>query len=429
MALKSNIVFLYADSLRRDLSTCLILEKALQSRGYSTFICSRRNFQRFTRFVLPSKLLLVGQVEMCAAPPFYQEMQQAGAEIYLVPSEGFASHEYYVLMYPEKIEYDPLKAIFFWGELPRKWFLEHRKITDTKKLVRAGSTRVSIAKQYRKIIKHDGRRVGFLGRFSTLNDIYGRNLARLLMYDATKSERAQFIGRVSAEMGAFAGYLELFDYIVNNTDYRISVRPHPNEDIATYNLLVDRYKGRFEIDGAIDVAEWMSSCKAIIGLSSTAFPDAYVAQTPVICLDKMLGTQDATLDYESYMKYMYMCSYLPASLEELKELLKRDQLPPVATNEFLEFFENYYLGDTEIVFDTIIEAASKNHVKTGIFDLLILAMLRVVDFAMATRHKIMKKKSLTFDYSRHYHKTSNTLKTVSDAIISRLTVRNAYQNK
>jgi len=371
----------------------------------------------------------VGQVEMCTPDPFYQAMQKTGCEIYFVPAEGFASDDYYLLMYPEKTDYNPLSAIFFWGEQPRKWFLENRKMDDTKKLFKAGSTRVSIAKQYRRIIKRHGRRIGFIGRFSTLNDIYGRNIARFLIYDASKKERTQFLGRVSAEMETFATYLELFDYIINNTDYMISVRPHPNEDISTYNLLRDRYKGRFEIDSAIDVAEWMGSCKSIIGLSSTAFPDAYIVQTPVICLDKFLGTQEATLNLESYMKYMYECSYLPESLDEIKELLNRDQLPPVATDEFIKFFEKYYLGETEIVFDTIVEAVAKNHIKTRIFDRLIIAMLKVLDFVMATRHKIMKKKSLTFDFSYHYHKITNTLKIVSNEINTRLTSKNADQDK
>ena len=62
MPLKSNLIFLYADSLKRDFSTCYILKNKLSENGLKSIICSRRNLGKFLRIFIPQKLFLIGQI-------------------------------------------------------------------------------------------------------------------------------------------------------------------------------------------------------------------------------------------------------------------------------------------------------------------------------------------------------------------------------
>ena len=186
MRIKTNIIFLYADSMRRDLSTCYILEQILNERGFKTLICCRRNFLRLLRLVEPRQLFIVGQVDM-----FHQQSIQRAAKnhqtyIYFMPAEGFASDAEYVNMYPKDVDYSFIQAVFFWGKNSLEWFEKNRPSGNAKALRRTGYARLPIAREYSAIGGRGGKKIGFVGRFPALNDIYKRSMMRFLVSESRR---------------------------------------------------------------------------------------------------------------------------------------------------------------------------------------------------------------------------------------------------
>ena len=420
MLIRTNIIFLYADSMRRDLSTCYILEEILNERGFKTFICSRRNFLRYLKFVTPKKLFIVGQVDM-----FYQQSIRNAAksdqvEVFFMPAEGFASEAEYVNMYPQAIDYSFIRSIFFWGENSLEWFKKNRNVNDLKVLKRAGYARLPIARAYRAIGGRDRKKIGFIGRFAALNDIYKRNLLGFYVSEKSAPDRSKLMARQDCESRAINCYIELFDFIVNNTDFRISLRPHPNEDVTTYRKLTERFGDRFEIDRVFDVAEWMASCHAIVGMASSSFIDAHEVQAPVICIDNYLDSQRGTLHYDPALEWMYESCHLPDSLDGVKALLMTDNLQPVATEKFKTLLAGDFCGDSDIVFDSIVSEILKKPCNPKSSDGALLLLLRLADFLLASVHHLRRNNALQFDFSKHYHPISAKLENVSAAIRRRV---------
>lgn len=419
LRIKTNIVFLYADALRRDLSTCFILEQLLNERGFRTFICSRRNFSRFFSLIIPRKLFVLGQIDSFYKQYIQHTTMGHNIDIFFMPSEGFLSNSQYKLVYPDAFEFSNLAAIFFWGRNSLRWFKENRKIDDPNKLKQAGYSRLPIAREYRAMVRRD-KKIGFIGRFAALNDIYKRNLLSFYLTDPSILNRAQTEARQEIESRAIICYLDLFDFIINNTKFHVSIRPHPNEDVSTYRHLAERYGNRFEVNLAYDVAEWMAGCHALVGVSSFSYVDAYVAQTPVICLDNYLKSRSNAVFMEPVLEWMYECCHLPNSLDEVKSLLADNNLKPVVTDRFNNLIKEEFTGNSDLVFDQVISELVMKPLKRKLSDSVLLFMLKATDFILASLTYLVRKNKMSFDYSYHYHRIPVVLNDISTAIKTRV---------
>lgn len=416
MRIQTNIVFLYADSMRRDLSTCYIVQDALKQHGYRSIICSRRNFRRYLSLVLPQKLFIVGQVDM-----FHQDFIQAAAkseqtEIYFMPAEGFASDSEYQNMYPVDLDYRFINSIFFWGENSLRWFKTFREVENPPLLKRAGYTRLPIAREYRSIIRRDDKKIGFIGRFPALNDIYSRNLMTFFVSDLTSFERTKLMARQESEARAINCYIDLFQFLIEKTDCTISLRPHPNEDIRTYRELIQKFGERFQIDNVFDVAEWMASCRVVVGAASSSFIDAHEVRTPVICLDKCLNSMGSTLLFDPALECMYESCYLPENMGDVRSLLIDRQLKPVSSGKFKNLIAADFCGDSELVFDTVVAEIIKKRCVGKWFDFALFPLLVTADFLLASLHRFRRNNALQFDFSAYYHPISKRLRNVSTVI-------------
>ncbi|NCI49087.1 hypothetical protein GWC95_04080 [Sediminibacterium roseum] len=420
MGFRTNIILLYSDSLRRDFSACLIIKEILRANGYKTFICSRRNFGLFIKVLKPRKIFIIGQIDMIYNERIIKEAKAGELEVHFMPAEGFAYDSEYVVMYPAKNDYDFLKSVFFWGKNSLGWFVKNRNIDDTEKLIQAGYSRLPIATAYSEVVKKDTKKVGFIGRFPAVNDLYKRSVMSFYLVEELAENRYKTMARLDAESKAINAYLDFFEKIIQQTDYTISLRPHPNENLNTYAALKKKYGERFEINNDFDVAEWMSECRAIVGLASSSYIDAYLVKTPVICLDVLLGSSKSTLQFDPGLEWMYESCYLPETIEEAMQLLVQENLPPVAKQRFVDLIENDFKGNSELVFDTVTDKIMETPRKNSPLDGLYLLGMHVFDMALATRHKIKKNTALQFDFSYYYHPLSLNLKAIAQRIRKKL---------
>ena len=336
-----------------------------------------------------------------------------------MPAEGFAYDTEYILMYPKESDYNFLKSIFFWGKNSMNWFIQNRKIDDHNKLQLTGYTRLPIAESYSRNISENKKRIGFIGRFPILNDIYERNTMTFCLIESLPEERAKVLARIEAESKAIIIYIDLFQEIITQTDYIISLRPHPNENLTTYQKLIEFYGDRFEINNDFDVADWMSSCTKIIGLASSSYIDAFLVKTPVICLDFMLGTSATTQQFDPALEWMYESCYLPIDKKTAIELLLEKNLKPISNMTFENLIDSDFKGKSEIVFDTVLSRILLIPMKSKIFDFIIEKIMKLIDFILATRHKLKSNNALQFDYSSSYHPVTKHLDMIAKEITTR----------
>ena len=418
MNIRTNIIFLYADSLRRDFSTCYVIEKKLKEKGFKTFICSRRNFNFFLRFFTPRKIFLIGQVDMIN-DKIASEAVKGNSEIHFMPAEGFARDHEYQVMYPKKRDYNFLTTILFWGQNSMNWFNNNRKMDDPLKLKKLGYARSQIGKSYATTVNKVNKKIGFIGRFPGTNDIYKRFPIDFFLTEPSDIERDKFEGRITSESKALNFYMKLFYSIINNTDYTISFRPHPNEDEDSYIILKNIFGNRFEINKDFDVSDFMSKCSVIVGQASSSYIDAYIAKVPVICVDQITGSIESTISYDPGLEDMYLSSYNPKSYDELFSLINDNKLQPIVSEKFDSFIDNDFKGNSDNVFEDLINAILSSPTKVKIWDYFILKTMVFIDFLLVIRRLILSKKhknSLMFDYSYFYHSISDTLKIVAKNI-------------
>ncbi|MBT8633202.1 hypothetical protein AOC08_04915 [Polynucleobacter paneuropaeus] len=405
--------------MKRDLSTCYILAKVLNKFGYKTFICCRRNFNFLLRYFEPKQLFLLGQVNMLPLQAI-NSFEFENTFIYFMPAEGFAANGEYEQMYPKSLNYDFIQTIFFWGKRPLEWFKNNRSYTKRNLLRRIGYARMSIAKEYAAIVERNQKKIGFVGRFPAMNDLYKRGAIDFFLSDDTVLERERLRLRQDVESKAISCYMELIDFIIKNTDYTISFRPHPNEDIRSYDGLAKRFGNRFEINQAFDVAEWMASCYSIIALASSSFIDAHEVKTPVICIDSIIGTTDSTLIFDPALDIMYEACHLPSTIEEAKTLLINNKLQSVSSKKFESVLDENYRGETDAIFEGIIDEILVNTSKPDLVDHFYKYLINLFDFLFSTKCFINRENSLQFDYSYFYHPISISLKNISSTIGARI---------
>lgn len=415
MAVRTNIIFLYADSLRRDFSTCFIIKNKLHENGYKTIICSRRNLGKFSKLFIPQKLFLVGQINIIPKEIIKYSIR-GKSKIYFLPSEGIAEDSEYQVMYPKNKIYDHIDSIYFWGKNPYLWFKNNREINNTKKLKKVGYNRFPIAKAYSETSKKDKNKIGFIGRFPVMNDLYERSPMWFFLIENSMDEVEKTCARIKSESEAMFLYLEIFNKIIKESDYIISYRPHPNENLKTYEMLVSKFNGRFELNQDHDVSEWMSECDKIVGVASSSFIDASIQKIPVITIDEIINIKSSTTKFDPFLRVVYDYSYNPKDMNGLFKLILDKNLKAKNNLNFKKMVNDNLKGDTSLVFDKIYSDLSSELSRSIILDFINLNILMAMDFILSIYQKIFNNNSTQFDYSIVFHKASDKLKLITQNI-------------
>jgi surface carbohydrate biosynthesis protein len=415
MYIQTNVIFLYADSLRRDFSTCYIIKNKLDEKGFKSIICSRRNLSKFSKIFTPQKFFIIGQINIIPQEIIKNSIK-GKTKIYFLPGEGIADDSEYQVMYPNNRIYDNINSIFFWGKNPYLWFKNNRKIDDINKLKKTGFNRAPISKAYSEISTKDKNKIGFIGRFPAMNDLYGRNPMWFFLIENSIEEVDKSLSRLKSESEAMFLYLEIFNKITEESDYIISYRPHPNENLKTYEMLASKYQGRFELNQDHDVSEWISKCDKIVGIASSSFIDASIQKTPVICIDEVINIKSSTAKFDPILRVVYDYSYNPKDRNDLFKLIFDKNLKSTNNLNYKKTIDDNLTGDSSLVFDKIYLDLSSELSKSIIFDFINLNILKTLDFILLMYQKVFEKNSTQFDYSSFFHKVSDKLKLITKSI-------------
>ena len=309
-------IVIRAFSLRRDMSSSLLLKAQLERMGCSVFIASSRNYFAVLKRWRPQAVIINTQSVVKKSREILPD-----CVIVLWHAEGGEikhwSEAYSLNLVPNLI--DNIDYIFTFGEEGLKFFDDIFPEIQCKWKV-AGNSRLETAKFNPDLIeaRQGSSSIGMPTRFSQINHHAG-----LPPYKILQNPNSEWSFVYQAK--AYVALVSAVDRILNDTDLSISIRPHPNENIYNYRFLQSRFPDRIEVDTSYDFAAWAAKQKAIVGPSTTAILEAYVLRVPTVNIEAMGGISEV---YEEQGSTRLMrtqsSSYFPKNGDELIDILRGD---------------------------------------------------------------------------------------------------------
>ena len=99
---------------------------------------------------------------------------------------------------------------------------------------------------------------------------------------ADEEKRTRYIGQYCHELRRASHFIELVNHLSDALpELAIVVRPHPSEDIRTYQALF-AYVPRVTVTREGSLQAWLISCKALVHGGCTTALEAYLCGTPII---------------------------------------------------------------------------------------------------------------------------------------------------
>jgi len=316
-------IIIRAFTLRRDAATALLLARQLESLGCDVIVASGRDFVRTMKFWSPDIAVVntVGQIDRCAqlAP---------NASIVMLPGEGANAKKHCdaIHLVNSPGTYERVEKYLLWGKATEDFFRELLPEADHSKLFVCGNPRLDLAKYIQKPrLPHgdEAKTIGFIGRFHILN----RYNAVPAIFSMQLPEK---LDGVMSQVENFFCMITLIRRIITETDYQISVRPHPLEAPEGYSFLKEGFfAGRVEVDDSLDVAAWVARQDVIVAPSSQSFYEAYVLGVPIINVDPLAGNEEQIRRIYPNSSLAQKVSHTPQNYDDAMELIK-GELQPVA---------------------------------------------------------------------------------------------------
>lgn len=407
-------VVIRAFTLRRDAAAALLLAHELELQGCRVIVASSRDFIRTMRYWKPDVAVIntISQIRRCAelAP---------GAAIVVLPGEGANAKKHCdaVLLADDPGAYDIVDKFLLWGKATEGFFHEFLPGADHGKLAVCGNPRLELAKYNTELLRipAGSKTVGFIGRYHTLNR-YNEVPAIFSMQRPEKREGVLW------QVENFFCMITLIYRIIKETDFKISIRPHPLEAPEGYGFMNEGvFAGRVDIDHSFDVAAWTARQRVIVAPSSQSFYEAYVLGVPMINIDPLTGNAERIREITPNAALSQIVSYTPATYDEAMALIQRDLEPPPANPEIdrhLDEFHDWFApaSATRRAADEIAAVAHGETRAMGVR--LPTAVLDLWDRASFRRAQARDPLHANFNYHRHYHRTPDHFERVFGNILA-----------
>jgi surface carbohydrate biosynthesis protein len=397
-----TLVVIRAFTLRRDIAAALLLARFLEDQGCRVIVASGRDFLRSLRFGKPDAVVVntVGQIARV-------EQHAPGAAIVLWPGEGAQAIETSDPMALTHIPgaYEKLDLALIWGRATEEFFHRLFPDADHEKIVLCGNPRLDLAKFHPELLNtpEGGKTIGFIGRFHTINR-YNR------IPTIFSLQRPEKRDGVIWQVESFVAMITLIHRIIEETDLRISIRPHPLEAPEGYDFMLEEkpFRGRIEIDDSLDVAAWTARQKVILAPSSQSFYESYVLGVPVINLDKLTGDMDWIRKVTPHSSLSQLVSNTPASFDEAMAMIKNIPEAPrenPTIDRHLDEFHNWFADQsaTKRGAEAIVEMLKRREKRNGGRRGLPLPLLDLWDRLSFMRVRFRDPLHPNFSYHRHFH--------------------------
>ncbi|MFL2601070.1 MAG: hypothetical protein ACJ0PU_02930 [Flavobacteriaceae bacterium] len=410
--MRNKIVLIHVDSLRREYLSSWLLGKKFGEKGFDVLLSSRHSTRRILRFFTPA--IFISTHPFTVKFSELENLKKRGTKIYVNEVEGTDKQSGVSSTYPEfflneKINYDIFSGIFVWGKFSYKWLLENRNLNN-QKLFLSGSIRQSkLVRPFKK--KNNELVVGIISRFEIINVYDGRHpFSNLINLDPEDENWRWYFERFAIDSEAFSIAIKLTNKLIEN-GYKVSIRPHPNEKISTYNLLKQKYGSLFKIDSSYDINEWLNEVSVVVGPTSTAFTEAYLAGIPIISFSGIQKNKYSHYDRTSVMSEFDRAAFKPDTVDEAYRICTSLDLKPRTSEQLDRYFNKFFsLDKKEDPINFIVEHVEKNDFDkkiTGFEKFLSFVMqfifLSICDFLFIMKYIIKNPSFTTLDYLKQYN--------------------------
>jgi surface carbohydrate biosynthesis protein len=320
-------ILLHADSLIRDPGPMLVLAELLRRRGHDAVVSSRVTTHFYLYFWRPH-YLIHSAPNAVAALIAKGLIAENGPRVAIIPQEGMerqdnTMHAFYEGILQSGIE-KFIDQVFLWNTHQYEWLRDNSTLGE-QRLSIVANVRLDLAKYGGNVRPRHGT-VGFIGRFPILNKYDGSHIMCHLLADASdlpELARHNRLLNIATQVSSLAAYAEIIHHIMRHTDYRVSLRPHHEEaaDNAGFRMLKRRYGNRIEIDRGLSIYDWALGVDAIVSTTSMTFAEAYLAGTPVICLDRMTESEENVDADEASITDSYADDLMPRNEAALYQVL------------------------------------------------------------------------------------------------------------
>jgi len=422
-----GLVIIHIDTLRREFSYCYVLAKVFESLGYRVLLASRRNLKAILSVLSPQILILSHSFTL--PKESLRKIKDEKTNIYIIPVETVGDETLmYPTAFPGDIDCSVFNGIFMWNNHFKDWLVRERG-ADPDRVYVFGSPRLNLCRFIKK--KKNNNVIGFIGRFEFINDYAKRMpLSTLLTLPETHE---YFFYRWFAEIEGSFIYGRLIPYLIES-GYKISIRPHPHEYPATYNILKHTYGGKVLIDDSVDFLGWLENVDALVATLSTSLTEAHILGKPIISIDKMFK-ENYMIHFDKHLEsYLSVC-HTPASVDEAKELLKKPLTSKCPGEEMNAFLKRYYNVKDDKGFsslENIVRVVHSQNRDTARVNKLTWSLARVLYVAIDTVLLLKNVRHRAFYLNRHYnfcfliHKPTDFMKRAASGIAA--TLKSSEQN-
>lgn len=328
------IAFIHVDALRREYSSAWILGQQLENNGFTVILTSRSSTTYLLKLVTPDLLIL--------SHPFtlpnntLKNLRQKGTKIIITEVEGIVRVDHDIAAtYPEYIDYSNFEKVYVWNEWSKDWLLKNRNLKSCEIEV-SGCIRNDLI----KAISNSGfeKKIGIIGRYELINTFDSRH-----NFENLRFMEQRHIERWHVDLDSFLIVRDLTSYLLKN-GYKVSFRPHPNENVKAYKILKDFFGEGFVINDGFDYYEWLGTINKVVGTVSSAFLEPYLAGIPIICIDSLFDYKGPP-NLEEWRKLTREGSYNPRTVSELNALCLNQGLLPKKSKKMDRYLVDLYSID------------------------------------------------------------------------------------
>lgn len=328
---KKYRVVIRAFTNRRDVAPMELLKRLLERRGCEVMLANTRNFDRFLKYWKPHAVI-VNTISSVMVKEKYPD-----AKVIFFSGEGFhGPNDPHVSIWKDNPKfYSNMDMGLLWGDAIKQQCDEgFTDGEDVSKLHVVGNPKLDLVHFSPNIPKPKTESIGVVCRFPKLNDHLGRSTMHFLGTEFQLEETL-------VQAKSATTMLNVVKEILEKTDYNVSIRPHPHEQVETYfdnvtHWFGQKYKNRVEIDDSLFMPQWIAQQRAIISPTSTSYLEAYLQNVPVVNIDYLSDILSFNKDYIAFTKEWQEAALLPKTMEELIDLLKDDESLKVKPDPVIE---------------------------------------------------------------------------------------------
>jgi len=357
------VVVIHVDSFRREYVSSWLLGQKFKQAGYRVILTSRTSTTYLFRVFTPDIVILSHVFTLSAAE--LTGLITRDVKVYINEVEGVIDDEACIAStYPAGyINYELLAGIFVWSQWSRDWLIEYRNI-DPQRVHAIGSIRNSVVikrKESKSVLV-----VGILSRFELINTFDGRhNFENLLAIDPENEAMRWYYDRCAIDAEAFSIISKMIG-ILTAKGIAVSLRPHPNENVSSYWLLKHKFGPLFSIDPSYDLTEWLSNVSVVMGPTSSAYTEAYLARVPIVSTQGIQNCHYSGEDRIKIISAFSQAAYMPNTVNDAIQLCVNPLLQPIDSAALNAYFESFYsisnkTDPINAIISTVVSDAESYH--------------------------------------------------------------------